>query len=536
MAKERVLSGQWPGFYPGDWVRPRGNPGTWIPFVDVSEVFPGNRSVSRQGVYDVYDAPIGVRLEIEEATKASFVFEEPAEWETESVSAYAIWQEDGHYHMLYRAMASNVSYAVSQDCYLWARPELGEVEYNGSTKNNILANGPQGHVFEDPSAPPEERFKAIGAEGHWYDPDTWEPLGGTGTEVPGDEAIRRWAAMQYEGLDYKSPKVVLRGWPVGWTSPDRLHWKRIEEPLADYSVNGGIAASYEPESGTYFAYMQPQGFPPMEPKGIGTGAQEVEIVRRTNGFSRTTDFRHWPPPKLIMHPDAQDDLDISFYGHNYFPYPGRKDLHGMTIPIFHQATGQMDVQIAFSRDGLIWYRPERKAAIPVGSLGSGEEGMVGTWNGGLVELPDGYWGVPYWGSSVLHNVKEEFEPSLFPQRQPRTMRWARWQPHRFCGMAAAVEGRFTVPTIYRRKNELRLNYRCKPGGWVSVELLRLVPSMMHGDVDPLTGFTFQECDRLTGDSLDALVTWQGNSDISGIGEMVAIRLKMFQATIFAYQV
>ena len=60
--------------------------------------------------------------------------------------------------------------------------------------------------------------------------------------------------------------------------------------------------------------------------------------------------------------------------------------------------------------------------------------------------------------------------------------------------------------------------------------------MFHGDVDPLKEFTFEECDRLTGDSLDQVVTWQGRSDISGIGEMVAIRLKMFQAKVFAYQV
>ena len=529
MAEERVLTGPWQGFYPGDWVRPRGNPGTWMPLVDVSEVFPGNRSVSREGVYDLYDAPIGVQLKIEEATKAPLDFGGQVEWEAEGVSAEYMWQENDQYHMLYHAMGGGICYATSEDAYHWTRPELGEVEYNGSKKNNLLANGPEGHVFEDPSAPPEERFKAMGTGSGWYDPETWEKLSE-------EEAIKRWDAMQYQGLDYKGPKVVLRGWMVGWTSADRLHWKQIEEPLADYSVNGGIAAGYDPETGTYFAYMQPQGFAPEEPRGIGTGAQETEMVRRANGIARTRDFRHWPPPKLIIHPDAQDDLDISFYSHNYFPYPGRQDLHGMTLPVFHQATGQMDVQIAFSRDGLIWYRPERRAIITLGPPGSGEEGMMGTWLSGVVELPDGYWGALYWAASMLHNVKEQFRASLFPQRQPRQMRWARWLPHRFCGIEATTEGRFTIPTIYRRNDELRLNYRCRPGGWVSVELLRLVPSMFHGDVAPLSGFTFEECDRLTGDSLDQVVTWQGRSEISGIGEMVAIRLKMFQTKVFAYQV
>ena len=83
---------------------------------------------------------------------------------------------------------------------------------------------------------------------------------------------------------------------VGWTSADRLHWKKIEEPLADFSVNGGIAARYEPRSGTYFAYLQPQGFAPEEPKAIGAGVQETEIVRRTNGISRTKDFYNWQHP------------------------------------------------------------------------------------------------------------------------------------------------------------------------------------------------------------------------------------------------
>ena len=36
--------------------------------------------------------------------------------------------------------------------------------------------------------------------------------------------------MHYEGNDYEGPKVVLRGWMIGWTSPDRFHgWKQIEE-------------------------------------------------------------------------------------------------------------------------------------------------------------------------------------------------------------------------------------------------------------------------------------------------------------------
>ena len=528
MAKERQLSGEWQGFYPGDWVRPRSNPGIWTPLIDVHEIFPGNRSVSREGVYNLYDAPVGVEHKIEVATKKPVVFDGEVEWEKEGTSGGDVWFEDGRYHMFYYVFGQGTCYAVSDDCYNWTRPELGEVEFNGSKKNNIRANHPEGGVWEDPSAPPEERFKAIGSGSSWFDPDTWEKL-------ETEEAEKRWDAMQYEGLDYKGPKVVLRGWMVGWTSPDRFHgWTKIEEPLADYSVNGGIVAGYDEPSGTYYAYLQPQGFAPEEPVGIGTGVQETEMVRRANGIARTKDFRKWPAAKLTMHPDSQDDLDIAFYAHCYFPYPGRTDMHAMLTPIFHHMTGTMDVQIAFSRDGLVWQRPERKPIITLGPTGSGEDCMIGS--SGITELPDGHWGATYWAESRLHNTKAEYEAELFPHKQARKMGWALWQPHRLCGFEAETEGRFTIPTISRCNDELRLNYRCKPGGWVSVELMRMIPSMFHGDVDPLKGFTFEECDRLTGDSLDQAVTWKGSSDISGVGEIVAIRLKMFQAKVFAYQV
>ena len=81
----------------------------------------------------------------------------------------------------------------------------------------------------------------------------------------------------------------------------------------------------------------------------------------------------------------------------------------------------------------------------------------------------------------------------------------------------------------------------------------------------ISGFTFDECDRLTGDSLDQVVTWNGSSDLSSISDVimgrtyseeqkamasedyihsprtygdntVAIRIKMFQAKVFAYMI
>jgi hypothetical protein len=306
-------------------------------------------------------------------------------------------------------------------------------------------------------------------------------------------------------------------------------------------VNGAIAARYDSHNEEYYAYIQIMGYAAEGPtKAIGAASIEEETQIRAIGLSRTKDFGQWPAPKLVLEPDAQDDLDIDFYGANYFPYPGRDDLHGMLIPIFHRATDHMDGQIAFSHDGLYWTRPERKANLTVGAPGSGEDCMVHYWRAGILELPDGYWASPYAANSRLHGVHEKGHgkgrvASIFPEKRPLQIRWARWRPHRFCGVEAETEGRFTIPTLYRHNSQLRFNYRCKPGGWISVELLKQTP-YIHPDVDPIEGFTFEESDRLTGDSIDEVVTWNGKSDVSDIGGTIAIRVKMFQAKLFAYQV
>ena len=91
-----------------------------------------------------------------------------------------------------------------------------------------------------------------------------------------------------------------------------------------------------------------------------------------------------------------------------------------------------------------------------------------------------------------------------------------------------------MPRHALEQDIVRHNYRCAPGGWISVELMRAIPSKNCPDVGPIKGFTFEVCDHLVGDEEDQVVTWQGNSDISSTGEMVAIRVKMFQAKVFAY--
>ena len=90
--------------------------------------------------------------------------------------------------------------------------------------------------------------------------------------------------------------------------------------------------------------------------------------------------------------------------------------------------------------------------------------------------------------------------------------------------------------IKRTGRQIRLNYRCRLGGWISVELIPSIPSRLHPDALGIPGYTFAEADRLTGDSLEGVVTWKGKADVCGAGEAFALRVRMFQAKLFGYGV
>ena len=228
--------------------RTRLNAGAWSPLIDMIDVFPGHRGSSRHEELELYDAPIGIRFEIEEAVKSEPVLQATMEWEGTHVSPLYIWQRDGRYHLLYDSEGGQC-YAVSDDAYNWTRPVLNEVEFNGSSNNNLLANSCKGAtgIFEDPNAPPEERFKAMGGRMYWWDPDT-------GEELSGEEPSRRIKAEQ-EQENYTGPRAEITGHMLAWTSSDGLHWTPLPEPLAYRPVNGGISARYDEHRGNYFAYI-----------------------------------------------------------------------------------------------------------------------------------------------------------------------------------------------------------------------------------------------------------------------------------------
>ena len=61
--------------------RIRRNCGLWNPLVDLTEIYAGHRSTDRKGVFDLFDAAVGVALRVELADRSQPLLEAEMPWE-----------------------------------------------------------------------------------------------------------------------------------------------------------------------------------------------------------------------------------------------------------------------------------------------------------------------------------------------------------------------------------------------------------------------------------------------------------------------
>ena len=497
----------------------------------------------RSGVAEQWDSPRGIEIDVQQAQKSDPILVPDRPWEEGGIaSVKGIVRRNDRYEMYYSTDGGRQCLAVSEDGATWTKPELGIVEFDGSKRNNIVARGRglTGYVFEDPSGPAEERFKLTTMRGGIYEPE----LDADGLPVElGPTASQDFELQEELREGYSGKWGQMKGFLAGAVSPDGLRWTAMEKPLLAEFVDGDSITHYDDESGKYVAYLR-----------FHTGG------RRTVGRSETTDFRRFNPEKVVLQPDPQDPPDTSFYGHAYTPYPGRDDLHLMFLSVYHHNTDNIDLQLAVSHDGDYWFRPDRRRPIVAnGPAGTDDSGQIHA-GPGLADLGDGRWGLAYVGNRRLHNNDVDWYPPEPGERVSRTVRYAVWQRDRLAGIRARDYGQLTLrqererppencpdaieapphgvfpPLSYpdEAPRQLRLNYRTETGGWIKVELIPVVGTMTDPQVPPISGYSFDDCDTLTGDHLDRVVTWGERTNVAGLSDTLAVRVTMYRATLFSW--
>ena len=491
---------------------------TPYPFLDWYGIWPSHRKEEADGRIWCQEPPRGIKIALERAQKSAIFFRAETPWESQAnLRIVTMMHEGGRYRMWYSAVkAGDISanftcYAESDDGFNWERPELGLVEYEGSTRNNIIARGGAYHlqsIFVDPSAPPAERYKAIAPKGVYYRGGKLDP------EMDSKKAKELLIALDLGDVspEERKKQIEIRQSVAASVSPDGIHWTALEDPILDVGntqLDTHNLCTYDPYEGKYVAYLRGH-------------VERRRLVRRAEG----TDFRRLENPHFCLMPDPQDPIDDDIYNPCYCPYPGLQ-RYLMFPSIYHRIASTVDVHLAVSRDSYNWHRPERKPIIDL-SYDGGEYGAIYAVPN-LLTPSSREWRLPFVGHQRLHDFLDR--GATYPV--DGDFRWASWPQNRLAGLEAAEEGSCVLVQRPCAGGELHLNFRTTKDGWVKVELVH-PPSTPPKPVEPFAGFGLDQAETLSGDELARVVRWNGKSDLSSLKDMeVSVRLTLYRAKLFS---
>jgi len=431
-------------------------------------------------------------------------------------------------------------YAFSKDGIHWEKPELGLMERNGSTANNIVPDlRSMSMIFSAEDPDPNKRFKAI--------------------------STRR-----------------------GAFSPDGLHWdtlasKEIPGPIASDNV---ITFCYDHLTDQYVVAAK-----------IVTGAAPRQ--RRSVAISFSKDFLTWSEPTVVLETDARDDelnreriaamrdqvtyvgppewQVTQFYGMSPFPYEGMYVgmLQVLDVSAPHPVTGTKEadfrvggggedglchIQLTSSRDLLHWDRvADRQVFLPQGPPSAWDAGVVYTYCPPIV-VGDELW-IYYTSEGVSHcspwyRVSDERLPSPTDKGESHGAEWyredaeqtpvvyrvgtkgptggvglARLRLDGWVSIDAGPDGGTltTKPIVFEGSaKRLVINARALEGGSIVVEILDEAG-------EPLPGYGKQNCYRFQHDALRHTVVWGGRSDVSQwAGKPIRLRFHLQSTRLYSF--
>ena len=402
--------------------------------------------------------------------------------------------------------SSRWAYATSPDGVHWDRPNLGLVDFQGSKDNNLVHISPTldtgalliNVVIDDRDPDPRRRYKAIGMDAHpLQEGEIHVPyLDKTGSRCTGGLFV----AYSPDGVRW----TMRRGWLMGMICRD-----------------GAVLHGFDKRTNKWLLWQRPS----------------FRFGKRILGVCYSEDFERWTPPEMGLVNDEHDIDGFQFYelvsadspDGGYIGLVGCSGWQGQGL-----YAGESMPQLVFARDPRVWTRVSREPFMYRGQAGEFDEGVVMPMR--PITLGDETYIFYYaknrgehWGNPTTDG-KSITTSSLGLAKMPRD-RWVSLTP-------GSGEGTLVSSMICFADKQLRVNANAK-GGSIRVELQDLSGK-------PAEGFTLAECDPITSDSFDQLVTWNGGkSDLTDLlGSAVqhppdvarVLRLKFFlnNAELFSF--
>lgn len=395
----------------------------------------------------------------------------------ESGSGYRMWYQSIRTNDPCSAQSIQL-YATSTNGIHWEKPALNQVDWCGSTSNNLYYRGFMTSVMQTPDDP--------------------------------DPAKR-----------YKFMNLDNGGWSVGWSSNGTDVVAAPNNPVFTAGGDSGQIC-YDPHTGQYLCYVKNSWY---DANGLR---------RRAVSLAATTNFTNWPSSApLVLWPDAVDDRWSSnlvqrthFYGLSAFPYEagylGFLWIHRATnllgdLPGYQ--VGPIHVELVSSHDGVNWTREEgdRPSLLALGGAGAWDAGMVFTARAPVV---DGdtikIW---YGGFRNVHDTALK--------NQTGAIGLATLRKDGFASLdAAAVTGTVLTKNLINAGGALRVNYSTS-GGSLKVEVL-------DENNNVLAGYGQADCVPLTGDSVSQVVTWTTQSELPASPARLRLRFLLQNASVYSF--
>jgi hypothetical protein len=397
--------------------------------------------------------------------------------------------------------------ALSEDGVHWERPVLGQVEFQGSKRNNIIpmtALEPEKGILPRTGAPaaiqdlhetdPTRRFKALG-----WTKDTNAPM----------QAYLYYSPDGFNWTPYE-------GNPIFDTSPRIGRWGPAE------------LMGWDPIRQTYAIHIE------------NSHHRRGPAGKRLIGRAESPDMIEWSDPETILVPDEDDPPDTEFYAMPTIAYEG---IYVAMPWVFRTTNTTHHPELAFSRDGVHYRRDYRSPFITRGHplefdgasiysrvpIVHGDR-ILTFYNGtnwrspeqllalgdrataavGLAVTPlDGF--VSLDGTKGLAGTTTPLRPRVAEFSEVVTRSFS------FSGSRLHLNVQTALQQWGAGPPELR------------VELLE--PNHAY-----IAGHEFKDADPITASGLDAVASWCGRSDLSGLeGRAIKLRFYFKNCKLYSFQ-
>ena len=459
----------------------------------------------------------GATLRLHHPTPEEVAIVHDAPWEGSGSGYHTVFQDGDLYRLYHRGSHLEVTpgrlgsgshppfycYAESKDGVRWTKPQLGLIEFAGSTQNNIILKGLGTHNFApfkdaNPDCPPAARYKAI-------------------------------AGLMGEGGLFV------------FQSPDAIHWKLMSDKpvITKGAFDSQNLAFWDSTIGAYRAYWR------VFTKGVTTKEQWTPAGVRAIQTATSDDLLQWSEGRDLTYVDSPAE---QLYTNQIAPYhraphiligmptryvergwsesmralpdPKNRELRASAHERY--GTALTEGLLMASRDGVKFKRWNEAFLRPgIGRRGTWQYGQQYiAWN--VVETASSLPGAP---NELSLYATEDYWHGKGGKLRRYTLRL-----DGFVSINAPMKGgEFLSRPLKFSGARLSVNFATSAAGSLRVEI-------QDAAGQPLEGFSLADSPEHFGDSIDRTVVWKSGTDVSSLaGQAVRLRFVLRDADLYSLQ-